>query len=817
MGTAARPGSDLVIDGTPFDGPAPTRRRSDRWADITARLPELPFAAQRALATVLAGETQEPYRQASERATELSAGAPPSGTPHLADHFRSEPIPKRPGAMPETEAVDPVPVEKVARILGPGGEFAQSLGNYEHREGQVSMARAVTEALNSERHIMAEGGTGIGKGLAYLIPAILWAEANGTPVVISTNTKNLQAQLFEKDIPLIRRMLGIPFKAALIKGRMNYVCLRKLLAAIDAPDEIPDSHRTHMAEILYWVLDSATGDLSECPNWNPSVAATLGSTLTATGEECLGRGCRYARKCFLMRARGKSLTSDIVVANHALVFAEMALLSPALPPYRHIVFDEAHNLEEAATRHFSVELSSPRFKFELGRLYRSAPRRDGFGVIPGILRQSQSGSLPGSVEEHKAVSRQCWAVIDALHRVDDRLPALFKALTGLFAGRETTRRFGPDDQAGPEWDAVDRAREEITKQLQLANTEIQHLVHAVKCLEGEGLPFHLEAAHDLEGASARITELLNDMHFVLRAEEPDSVYWVETAERRQGGTRAWAAPIDVGRRLADDLYSQKSTVVFTSATLSVAGSYKFLKKRIGLEHLPPDALQEISAASPFDYSRQCAVMLPQFVDDPTSGGDRYAEELGFLLADVFRRTQGRGMALFTSYAMLRETTRVVESELNGTGIQVLAQGKSGSREAITRAFTDDVESVLLGTHSFWEGVDAVGETLTCLVVARLPFAVYTDPIIAARCERIEQQGGNAFMEFSLPNAVIRFRQGFGRLIRHRQDRGVVIIADRRIVTKRYGGWFRRSLPTSSIPIATREQLLDAVDEFLARS
>ena len=733
----------------------------------------------------------------------------------LIELFRAENLPRPDMRIPDPLMPEEVPVSRVGDVLGASGTVAEALGQYEHRPEQLAMAGRVMDAFNAGCHLMVEGGTGIGKSLAYLVPAVLWAAENAAPVVVSTNTKNLQRQLYDKDLPLLSRSMGVDFSSALIKGRLNYLCLRKFLAALEnAESEFSAAERRALAGVLIWAVKSESGDLSECPGWSGGLMRALGPGVTATGDECMGRGCRFARRCFLLRARARALQADLVVANHSLVFAEMGVDSPALPAYSRIIFDEAHNLEEAATKHFSVELSLVRCRFELGRLWRRSSKKDGVGVIPALLRQVRSGALSGDKAMTARLMELCGGVVDTVRRAEAVVPALFEALTALMGERAESRRLFADNREGAIWEDLDRSHAASAEAIEHVERRIEELVDALRTCSDDELPLHSEAVNDLSAQLSRLKELKLDAEFVLRADDEDFVFWVEPASQSQGGARAWGAPVHIGDRLAADLYEQKQSIVFVSATLSVDGSFGYLKKRVGLDRYASDRLQEFNAGTPFDYMNQSMVLVPTFLPDPAGGVEEYTAQLSSMLSELFRRTRGRALTLFTSYEMLRQTTAAVRETLAETGITVWAQGEDESRETLTERFTEDVGSVLMGTHSFWEGVDAMGETLSCLVVARLPFSVYTDPVVAARSERIEKQGGSAFRDYSLPSAVIRFRQGFGRLIRHRQDRGVVIVSDKRMVTKGYGRKFQRSIPARTVAVNDSDALFDAVEEFL---
>jgi len=791
------------------------------WERMSESFRQMSPALLRAIAQLLSPLRSDPMWRYFRDLTEEAE----SDGRKLTDLFPNRPAPKR-RKLPEAE-LTPLPPEDIADLLGPTGPFAWQFAGYEPRDEQVRMATAVQEALNDEVHLLVEAGTGVGKSFGYLLPALRWSLANDVPVVISTNTKNLQAQLFEKDLPALASALEVEPKIALIKGRRNYLCLRKLLYLLRNSDtELERKERPPVASVLRWATDSETGDISESVVGDRSRLRDLASKLTSIAEECQGPDCPHQRRCFLQAARRKALSADLVVANHAVVMSELDAgdrRPPVLPPHAHIIFDEAHNLESVATNGLAHEVSLRRIRFVLNRLWRTGRGKKKRGVVPTLLRDLEKG-IPGDDESRELALAFAKMLGRAIEQTQIPLPAFFNELaTFLRQNRPVSeRRIRPERRLAGQWDHIFAAKETMLVALAAVAQAADGLVEALEDMGGEeeedeegDIPDLAVFRKEVWASAVWLREFTEDVELVLKAENPEFVYWVESAPPAQGDARAWAAPIHVGELLNEKLFARKKTVIFTSATLSVSGTMDFLKGRLGADLIPPERRRELILGTPFDYSQQCLVMVPTFLPEPAERDRDYTAELGRLLADVFQRTEGRGMALFTSHDMLRRAAGVLQHELSGGGIRVLAQGLSGSREKITRQFKDDFRSVLLGTHSFWEGVDVVGETLSCLVLARLPFAVFTDPVIEARCERLEAQGKNPFINYSIPHAVIRFRQGFGRLIRHRSDRGVIIIADRRIVSKFYGQYFRDAMPTDLQVCHDPITFLDEIDEFLA--
>ena len=760
---------------------------------------------------LLSSYRRHPIRTVLNRLHTLRQGEPRSNVAAL---FREESVPRPRKELPDAANYAALDTDRIAGLFGRDGPFADGVSDYELRDEQITMTRAVTQAFNESKHLMIEAGTGIGKSLAYLTPAAMWAAGNKTPVVVSTNTKNLQHQLYHKDLPQVRNALDIELKTAMIKGRRNYLCLRKLAYALrHAGMELDGDEPVRLAGLLVWASATMTGDLSECSVCN---GGALGLKVSSVKEECPGPECSCRRRCFLYRARRHTLAADLIVANHAVVFAEMGMeeSSPVLPPYAHIVFDEAHNLEDAAVSAFATEISMFRLQSILKTFWRRARKKRGRGLVLSMMDQAKGAFYCGAEDLRERVLRFGATLTRSVGEAEFEAEPLFAALKIILGGKQTVRVHG-DRKNETHWRAVNEAKSGLISKLGEVMRAAEAILEALEEMQDGDLRDRDDFAQNLQAGTEWLKKFTEDMEYVLDAGDETCVYWLERARPGQGGVQAWAAPVQLGERMSEELYSGKSSVVFTSATLSVRNSFQFLKGRLGVDLVEPERLVEMNAGSPFDHPRQCIVMVPVFLPEPGDAERNYAEELAVLLGETFRRTRGRGMGLFTSYDMLRKTTSVLRDEMSGDPYPVLAQGESGSREGITRIFKRNHASVLMGTHSFWEGVDVVGDSLSCLVVARLPFAVFTDPVIEARCEQVEAEGESAFLGYSVPNAVIRLRQGFGRLIRHRNDRGIVIIADRRIVTKRYGEWFRSSLPAPLVRFENREDFLDAIEDFLA--
>jgi ATP-dependent DNA helicase DinG len=643
------------------------------------------------------------------------------------------------------QEVPPLPrasrLTTVDEAFADGGPLAQTVDQFEPRAGQRRMAQAVAEVLADGGVLLAEAGTGTGKTMAYLVPAIL----SGQRVLISTGTKNLQEQIYFKDLPALADALPVKFRATYMKGRANYLCLHRLDQARARIGDGP------LDSIARWAETSPTGDRAELDDL-PDDSGTW-NEIAATAETCLGSECPQFQQCFVTRMRQRAAESDVVIVNHHLLCADAAVRQSSygevIPDCGQLVLDEAHQLEDVATQYFGLSIST----YRLEDLLRDCQRLLHAGVV-----SDRDGDL------QRAISR-----------VEDHGRAFFGnlAMARRMRGRTSDERL----RIGPEWFA-DIVTDGVALQTALDGLE------AAMALAGGpgGAGTGQEANEDALTLARRARELNDDLKFLLAANDPAYVFFLETRGR---GVFLRAAPIDVSAIVKSQLLDRMRSTVLTSATLAVAGSFDYVRRRLGID----DAV-ELQVPSEFDFASQSLLYLPRRMPPPKSPD--FADAVARQVESILVHTQGRAFVLFTSYAMMHA---VYEAIMGSLSYPILVQG-TAPRTTLLKQFRTTPHAVLLATSAFWQGVDVVGEQLSCVVIDKLPFASPGDPITAARIEAITAEGGDAFNDYQVPLAILTLLQGLGRLIRHRSDRGVLAVLDPRLRTMGYGRRFLESFPPS---------------------
>lgn len=701
----------------------------------------------------------------------------------------------------------PIDVERLKSLLDPTGAIARHIAGYEERRSQVQMLKAVGTTLNGEGQLVVEAGTGTGKSLAYLLPAAEFAIQNSERIVVSTNTINLQDQLYLKDIPLVRQIIEGELRVSLLKGRNNYLCLHRW-QLMRRRQDLSLAERVALVKIMIWLLMTETGDLSEL-NLTDDERGVL-SSLAASREHCNGEVCEYFREgiCFLSRARRQAEAAHLILVNHALLLSDVKTDSSLIPPYGYLVVDEAHHLESRATDQFGWSVSDRALEGHLDTLISSGERRTGLLVnLPNVVRAvAASGPVQTDVIRF---SRSAALAVDAT-RIAGR--QLFAGLNRLLSEQGGRRGFDPRMRvtaavrAGSAWEIFERQCDEICNSVEETCQRLATIQTALGQLAGhDHLPAIEHVYNELSSILAALGESRGQINEFVCEPDSEGVYWLNSDNR--GGLNLNAAPLQVGPTLENFLFGPKRAVVITSATMTIAGSFSFIKDRLNL----PDA-DEMSLPSPFNYRESTLVSVPTDIAEPER--PNYQSDLRNTLIRLATSTGGRMLVLFTSHAQLRRTYRAISEPLAAEEILVLGHGVDGSsRRHLLQAFRTNERVVLLGAASFWEGIDVVGEALSVLVIVRLPFPVPSDPIFAARSELYD----NPFGEYGLPLTVLRFRQGFGRLIRSSTDRGAFIVLDRRIQTRSYGRRFLESLPGSNTIIAPLSALVPRVQRWLSRS
>ncbi|NLC71327.1 MAG: helicase [Desulfuromonadaceae bacterium] len=724
--------------------------------------------------------------------------------------------------------ISPIDYADLEKIFARDGQIAAVLAGFEERPEQLRMAFLVAEAFNGEKLALVEAGTGTGKSLAYLVPAILWAGVNRERVVVSTNTINLQEQLLSKDIPFLQRATGRSFKTALIKGRSQYLCLRRLESARQEPGLFESLQEQELADLCNWSRQAEEGSRSELP-FVPSEA--VWEEVCSEFDQCLRVRCPEFGRCFFHQARRLASQADLLVANHALVLTDLAIRvhsgnyssAAILPPCERLILDEAHHLEDVATRFFSLEVSRFSFARPLNRLRH--PRKTDKGFLPKLLLKLAT-LLPAHenvlyarlFERIQTLSGECGelhgAAVSELEGVAEQLLAFLDRPKK--EGEELRFRITDSFAASATWGMIRQRLETLETEVRAMVAGLEELLNECEALEEGFQEELLPLLTDIQAIYGRLERLADGLQKISLREASVCV-WIEVAEGRIGrgkGTvcRLCSAPLQVAPILRDALFDRHKTVVMTSATLAVGKSFRYFRERAGLDGVGADRLLELQLSSPFDFRRQALVAAPRDLPEPGSGG--YPRMVRELCERAIVAADGRTFVLFTAYSLLKSVFTEAAPVLNARGFHCLRQGEE-NRHRLLKTFAADPTSVLFATDSFWEGVDVPGRALEQIIITRLPFRVPTDPILEARAEALEKAGGDPFREYTVPQAVIRFKQGFGRLIRNRTDRGVVLILDSRVVNKSYGRIFLESLPGPSLVAGGVEEVFAAVERFFA--
>lgn len=707
--------------------------------------------------------------------------------------------------------IDRVNLNKID--IGPffekNGILAQNIKNFEYREEQKNMALSIQQGINENKKIIVEAGTGTGKTLAYLIPAIKWAIENQKKVIIATNTINLQEQLLQKDIPIIKNIMQEKFSYALVKGRNNYLCKRlfnelSIKGNIDL-DLFNGEQKEQLEYILKWGNKTESGDRAELPF---EVNSEVWELIQSTTELCIGKKCPHRTECFYMKTRRDKLDANILISNHHVFFADLNVRVNTdfdaeyliLPRYDMVIFDEAHNIESVARSYFSIEVSKFSFNRLLSRIYSRAKKRK---QKPALNR------LEETINKANLENPQVYEL--TLEKIKDATAILQNVADEYF--EEMRKAFDNGNESGvkkiltsyemKESNFLEASREKRNKFQDLLQEFMDLLLAFLELIEEE--KDKNPDVMNFKNHTSLYKTFIDSFKFINNLSEDEYIYWIDINAKRTNIVLT-ATPLNIAKKLNSSLFDNINRLIFASATLSAGGNFKYFKNSVGL--IEEDYIENI-INSPFNYDEQMKVYIPIDIGDSDKIEYSYDDISKFILK-ILLKTRGNAFILFTSYFMLNQVYYAIRNDLLKFDFTIFLHGEK-PRTQLINEFKKAENPILFGTTSFWEGVDVQGENLSNVIMVKLPFLVPTDPIVSAISKKIEDKGGNAFRDYQLPEALIKFKQGIGRLIRNKTDKGNIFILDNRIVKKNYGSYFIEAIPTKKLKILKKEEIIKLID------
>lgn len=717
-------------------------------------------------------------------------------TQHVELPFEKKPVNAEPLGTGRQERVE-INESEIDNALGSNGTLSQLIESYELRDQQIAMAHAVTQALNHGEHSMIEAGTGTGKSLAYLLPSALWSARNSQPVVISTHTTNLQDQLLKHDIPLVKQAIGDTFRATVMKGRANYLCPRRLETMRRRAPANLDELRT-MAKVLVWMQESDSGDRGEITLRAGEYA--IWNRLSAQDEGCTTHRCATVMQgiCPYFQARKRAESSHLIIANHSLIVSDAQSENRVLPEYHNLIVDEAHQLEDAITNGLSIrieQLSILRRLTDLGSLNS--------GILGEFLAIARQQAPEKPVMKLEAFIQ---SVSQALELMKSHIRGYFTTLYEFVANQDNAityqLRIINSHRDSGRFSAVQIAWQQLDQFFEAVGEAIGHLSDGLTRFRKYEIPNFDDFEHGIRAHRQFLQETRQYLEQFTHIPDPNAIYSITPGDSPDY-LRIHIAPLHVGPMMEEYINHRKECIILTSATLRTQANYEHLKER-----LFADTFKTLTLGSPFNYKETTLLYIPDDIPEPNRQGYQRMVERGII--ELSAALDGRVMVLFTSYSQLRETSKAITPRLTLGNISVYDQSFGTSRESLLESFKSTEKAVLMGTRSFWEGVDIPGDDLSAVVIVRLPFAVPSDPIFASRSEAYN----NPFKQYAIPDAILRFRQGFGRLIRSKNDRGIVTIFDSRIITKTYGNSFLESLPDCTVQYGSLENLAHVASNWI---